>query len=206
MRKLSYCISAILVAAFMMSCSSPKPVKTIENLKAAYNGESTASSKYAQFAVKAAEEGFDTVAKMFMATSKAEAIHAENHKKVLEKLGEKVDAPMIGEFTVGTTAENLADAIKGETYEIETMYPGFIAVADSEKCPDAKKSFTWAWDTEKKHQQFYKTAYEAVYAGRENTLQLVWYVCPVCGNTYDAATVKEACDFCQTKKEKFLVF
>jgi rubrerythrin len=206
MKRLAYFIPAMLVAGMMMSCSSPKPVKTIENLKAAYNGESTASAKYAQFAAAAASEGFDTVAKMFLATSKAEAIHAENHKKVLEKLGEKVDAPVIGTFTVGTTAVNLADAIKGETYEIETMYPGFIAVADSEKCAAANKSFTWAWDTEKKHQNFYTIAYTAVFAGRESTLPFVWYVCPVCGNTYDAATVKEACDFCQTKKEKFLVF
>ena len=32
-----------------------------------------------------------------------------------------------------STAENLADAIKGETYEIETMYPGFIADAETGK-------------------------------------------------------------------------
>ena len=146
------------------------------------------------------------MAKMFMATSKAEAIHAENHKKVLEKLGEKVDAPEIGSFEVKTTAENLADAIGGETYEIETMYPGFIAVADSEAAKDAVKSFTWALDTEKKHQQFYQHALETIGGGTETGLSLGWYVCPVCGNTYDAASVKPECDFCKTKQEKFFVF
>jgi rubrerythrin len=206
MRKILFILFAALVAGFMVSCNSAKPVKTIENLKAAYNGESTASAKYARFAEKAVEEGFDTVAKMFMATSKAEAVHAENHKKVLEKLGVQVDAPVIGTFEVLTTVENLGDAIKGETYEIETMYPGFIAVADSESVPDATKSFTWALDTEKKHQQFYQNALNALSAGGEQTLAVVWYVCPVCGNTYDQFTVKEACDFCKTKKEKFLVF
>ena len=35
-----------------------KPVKTIENLKAAYNGESTASAKYAAFAEKAKSRRF----------------------------------------------------------------------------------------------------------------------------------------------------
>ncbi|MCK7536953.1 MAG: rubrerythrin family protein [Marinilabiliales bacterium] len=133
----------------MMSCSQQKPVKTIENLKAAYNGESTASAKYAQFAAKAAEEGFDTIAKMFLATSKSEAIHADNHKKVLEKLGEKVEGLTLGSIEVKTTAENLADAINGESYEIETMGSEFIAVRDSENSPDAKKSFTWALDTER---------------------------------------------------------
>jgi rubrerythrin len=206
MRKVALLLSAVLIAVSMVSCSSKKPVKSIENLKAAFNGESTASAKYAQFAAKAAEEGFDTVAKMFLATSKAEAVHAENHKKVLEKLGEKVDAPTIGSFEVRTTAENLADAINGETYEIDTMYPGFIAVADSENCADAKKSFTWAYDTEKKHQQFYKKALETIISGKETGLAFVWYVCPVCGNTYDEGTVKPECDFCKTKKEKFLIF
>ncbi len=206
MKKVMYLFGILLLAGCIAGCTHSKPVKTIENLKAAYNGESTASAKYAQFAAKAAQEGYDTVAKMFLATSKAEAIHADNHKKVLEKLGVQVEAPTIGTFTVLSTPENLADALKGETYEVETMYPGFIAVADSEKCPDAVKSYTWALDTEKKHQMFYKRAYEVIFSGSENKLPFVWYVCPVCGNTYDDATVKPACDFCQTKKEKFFVF
>jgi rubrerythrin len=113
MRKLGYLILAITVVGYLTGCKGPKPVKTIENLKTAYNGESTASAKYASFAVKAKEEGFDAIAKMFEATSKAESIHAGNHKKVLEKLGEKVDAPAIGLFEVKTTMENLMDAVAG---------------------------------------------------------------------------------------------
>jgi len=72
-----------MLAVVLISGCTPKPVKTIENLKAAYNGESTASAKYAAFAEKAKAEGFDNVAVMFQATSKAEAIHANNHLKVL---------------------------------------------------------------------------------------------------------------------------
>lgn len=206
MKQLSFMIATILIAGFMMSCSREKPVKTIDNLKAAYNGESTASARYARFAAKAAEEGFDTIAKMFLATSKSESVHADNHKKVLEKLGEKVEGPTLGTIEVNTTAENLADAINGESYEIETMYPEFMAVADSEDVPDAKKSFTWAMDTEKKHQQFYKRALEVIVNNVETSLPLGWFVCPVCGNTYDDMSVKAECDFCKAKKEKFLLF
>jgi rubrerythrin len=196
----------VAVAISLISGCAQKPVKTIENLKAAYNGESTASTKYAAFADKAKAEGLDTVAVMFMATSKAEAIHAANHLKVLEKLGEKIEGPQIGTFNVLTTAENLTDALKGETYEIDTMYPGFISTAEKEKCADAVKSFTWAFDTEKKHQAFYKTALSALNAGGEKSLPLQWFVCPVCGNTYDLNTVVSACDFCMTAKEKFVSF
>jgi rubrerythrin len=199
-------LSLILVAAILITGCAQKPVKTIENLKYAYNGESTASAKYAAFAEKAKAEGFDTVAVMFLATSKAEAIHAANHLKVLEKLGEKVEGPQIGAFNVLTTSENIADAIKGETGEIESMYPGFIATAETEKSADAVKSFTWAIDTEKKHQAFYKAALAALSAGGEKSLPLGWLVCPVCGNTYSAGTEQAACDFCMTPKEKFFVF
>jgi rubrerythrin len=198
-------IMLTFAAGVMFGCAQ-KPVKSIENLKAAYNGESTASAKYAAFAEKAKAEGFDTVAVMFQATSKAEAIHAANHLKVLEKLGEKVDGPQIGTFDVLSTAENLTDAIKGETYEIETMYPGFIAAAGTEKAKDAVKSFTWALDTEKKHQAFYKKALDSLNSGGESGLPLNWMVCPVCGNTYDMGSVPAACDFCMTAKEKFIAF
>ena len=205
MKKIAGLIMLALAAGFISGCA-PKPVKTVENLKAAYNGESTASAKYAAFAEKAKAEGFDTVAVMFLATSKAEAIHAANHLKVLVKLGVTIDGPQIGTFDVMSTTENLADAIKGETYEIETMYPGFISAAETEKSSDAVKSLSWANDTEKKHQAFYKKALEALNGGGESGLPLSWLVCPVCGNTYDLASIPNACDFCMTKKDEFIAF
>jgi len=197
----------MFISAMMLifACAT-KPVKTIENLKAAYNGESTASAKYAAFAEKAKAEGFDTIAVMFLATSKAEAIHAANHLKVLEKLGETVAAPEIGKFEVLTTAENLGDAINGETHEVDNMYPGYIETATEEKSTDAVKSFSWAVDTETKHQEFYQKALAALNAGSESSLASKWFVCPVCGNAYDAGSLTDACDFCMTPKEKYLAF
>jgi rubrerythrin len=205
MKTVTRLLFIVLVLGLVIGCKTT-PVKTIENLKAAYNGESTASAKYAAFAEKAKSEGFDTVALMFLATSKAESIHAANHLKVLEKLGVKLSGPELGSFSVLTTVENLEDAIKGETYELETMYPGFIATAKEEKSSDATKTFTWALDTEKKHQSFYKTALAALQGGSEKTLPAKWLVCPVCGNTYDSGSVTAKCDFCLTPKEKFLEF
>lgn len=58
--------------------------KTIENLKAAITGESTASATYAAYAAKAAQEGQPLIQKLFEAASKAESVHAANHNKVLE--------------------------------------------------------------------------------------------------------------------------
>lgn len=194
------------VASFFIltGCSQPKPVKTIENLKAGIIGETTASAKYAAFAAKARTEGLDTIAKLFDAASKSEGIHAANHKKVLEGLNEKMEE-FTPEFEVKTTLENLQTAIEGETYETTTMYPQFLTDAKAEKVEKAEKSFNWASDTEMKHQEFYKKALAALQANAENTLSFEYAVCPVCGNTYDKASIEAECEFCGTKQEKFIL-
>jgi rubrerythrin len=179
--------------------------KTIANLKDAFKGESTASAKYAAYAEKAKKEGFISIAIMFEATSKAEAIHAANHKTVLEKMGQKVD-PVQPIFSVQTTQENLVDALKGESYEIETMYPGFIGTAKSEDAKSAVKSFGWAMDTEKKHQAFYKNAIAAMKDKKESSLPKIYWVCPKCGNTFDVAKPAGECGFCGTAAEKYIKF
>ena len=100
-------------------CKQSNPVNTIKNLKAGIKGETTASAKYASFAQKAREEGFNAVAKLFDAASKSEAIHAANHTKVLLELGQKME-DFKPEFEVKSTAENLKAAIEGESYEVNT--------------------------------------------------------------------------------------
>jgi rubrerythrin len=202
MKKLLTIFGAIIIV--LTSCSESKPAKTIESLKAAYNGESTASAKYMSFAEKSLKDGDIAIAKMFLATAKAESIHAANHKKVLEKLGVKVDGAVIGEFEVKTVRENLLDGIKGESYEVLSMYPEFLKLAKLENNADAKKSFTWALDTEKKHKDFYQQALEAYNAGKIKNTDVNWYVCPICGNTYKSEVKQKACDFCNTSKEKFI--
>lgn len=179
--------------------------KTIANLKAAFVGESTASAKYAAYAAQARKENLVNIAIMFEATSKSEAIHAENHKTVLSKLGQKVD-PVKPSVAVKTTAENLKDALEGETYEVTTMYPGFIATAKAEEVKGAVKSFTWAMDTEKKHQVFYKAAIDALAAKTVASLPSVYWVCPKCGFTYNIPKPAGECGLCGTPAEKYIKF
>lgn len=203
MRKSLFILFMIALAAFS-GCKNAKPVKTIENLKAGIKGETTASAKYLAFADKAKTEGLDTIAKLFEAASKAEAIHAGNHTKVLEELGEKMEA-FTPEFEVKTTAENLQAAIDGEGYEEATMYPAFLETAKAEKVDKAVKSFTWAMDTEKKHKEFYIKALKALNEKKTGSLSFGYAVCPVCGNTYEAAAIDNNCAFCGTGKDKFIM-
>lgn len=199
-KTLLFALASLLI---LLSCNQIKPVKTIVNLKAGIKGETTASAKYAAFAEKAKAEGHDTIAKLFEAASKSESIHAANHRKVLVSLGEKMEN-FKPEFEVKSTKENLQAAIEGETYETTTMYPNFQAEAKTENVEKAQKSFSWAFDTELKHLAFYKKALAALENKTEKSLAFDYFVCPVCGNTYDKATLDEKCAFCSTSKSKFI--
>ncbi|MGE5381941.1 MAG: rubrerythrin family protein [Omnitrophica WOR_2 bacterium] len=202
MKKLIFLIIVSTVMSF--SCTKINPAKTISDLNAAFIGESTASAKYAAFAVEARNEGFNKIAKLFEAASKSESIHAANHLKVLEGLNQKV-AEFKPEFKVDSINANLKAAVEGETYEVTTMYPGFIADAKTEKVNKAVKSFNWAMDTEKKHQKLYSESIMALTSGLENTMPVNYAVCPVCGNTYDAAKPDAKCAICQTDKKEFII-
>jgi rubrerythrin len=176
--------------------------KTIEDLQAAFKGETTASAKYEAYSKKAEKEGFHEIAILFKAASAAENIHANNHKAVLTESG--VNAPVITpEFTVKSTKENLEDAIKGESYEASTMYPEFLKDAKSAGNQLALISLNYAFETEKKHKVMYENALAALENNAVKTLSSVFYVCPTCGNTYNTAPPKR-CGISMTSSEKFI--
>jgi len=199
-----YGILSILLC--VISCSNPTPTKTVENLKTAINGESNASAKYAAFAIKARNEGFDTIAKMFDATSRAEFIHATIHSVELSKLGFEF-TPTIDSIELHSTLENLKVAIEGETYEFTTMYPEFIKIAKEEKTTGADSTFTWAMDAEVKHKNFYQKALETITTSTKETgLPVIWAVCPKCGNTFSEGNIEDECSFCKSPKIIYLTF
>ena len=173
--------------------------KTMENMQAAFKGETTASAKYAAYSKKAEQEGYHQIALLFKAASAAENIHANNHKAVLQESG--IAVPTIKpEFTVKTTKENLQDAIAGETYEVTTMYPEFLTAANAAGNQLAMISLNYAYKTEKKHKAFYEAALTALQNNTVKTLPAVFYVCPTCGNTYET-TAPARCGISMTSGE-----
>lgn len=174
----------------------------VSNLTDAFKGETTASAKYAAYAKKAQEEGFPQIAMLFKAASTSENIHANNHKAVLEDMGATVPT-FKPEFTVKTTAENLKDAIAGESYEITTMYPQFISNAKPLGNQLALISLNYAYKTEQRHKPLYEKALAALEANKVNTLESVYYVCPTCGNTFDGKAAKR-CNISMTNSDRFI--
>ncbi len=74
--------------------------KSIQNLKAAFAGESQANRKYLAFAEKAEKEGYAQVARLFRAAAAAETVHAMNHLRALK--------------AINATADNLKEAVAGD--------------------------------------------------------------------------------------------
>lgn len=159
--------------------------KSYDDLMAAFSGESQANRKYLAFAKKADEDGYPQAAKLFRAAAAAETVHAHNHFRAA------------GE--IKSTEENLKTAIAGEHYENSEMYPAFIKDAEAEGDKKALRSFNFANEVEKIHEELYRAALENL--GKEGE-SYDYYICPVCGYTH-ARTAPEVCPICGCPGSKF---
>lgn len=162
-----------------------KGSKTLENLKEAFAGESQANRTYLAFAKQADADGFPQAAKLFRAAAAAETVHAHAHLRAMEG--------------VGSTEQNLREAIGGETHEFKSMYPGMISEAKDEGFKKAERSFNYANQVEEIHAGLYQNALDTLGQAVES---VDYYVCPVCGNTVEGAPT-ERCAICGTPAERF---
>lgn len=154
---------------------------TEKNLAAAFAGESQANRKYLAFAKQAEMEKLPQVAKLFRAAAEAETIHAHTH---LRNLG-----------MIKSTAENLKEAIAGETYEFTEMYPGFISEAKTENQSAAiVKGMQLANDAEKVHASLYQKALDTL----ANPVDADYYLCSVCGHIAEGGA-PDQCPICGAK-------
>ena len=159
-----------------------------KNLEAAFAGESQANRKYLAYARKAEEEGFPNVAKLFRAAADAETVHALRHLRTLGM--------------IRATAENLEDALAGESHEVEAMYPGFVAQARREAEKPAELAFSGALAAEKVHRDLYAKALEKVRAGQDIEAAR-YFTCSICGFTHVGDAPPEKCPVCGASASKF---
>jgi len=103
-----------------MSTPFHNATPTIQNLEAAFAGESMAHIKYRYFAKLCREAGDIATAEVFEATAEQEILHAFGHADLLFPKAHV------------TPAVALKLAIEGETYEYTEMYPKFRNVAVAE--------------------------------------------------------------------------
>ena len=163
---------------------------TEASLKAAFAGESQAAEKYMVFAEQAEEEGFPNIAKLFRAISFAETRHARNHLRVMKG--------------INSTADNLAVAFGGESFEIDEMYPAYGEIAKAQKNAQASRSIKYAVKAEMDHQGIYDSTLKGVEGDKDLGAEPV-RVCPICGHTV-IGDAPDECPQCGTAGSYFKEF
>jgi len=168
----------------------------------AVQGETDAEERYLAYAGQAVSEGYPGVAALFTGLSSAEAVHAANHKRALEKNNYNGPLP---KATIpkrhSSTLDNLRMSLKGELEEFSTMYPSFrrqITKKHGGKfiAKIALLSIKWAAESEKNHHALLLAAAKMVEAGGDMDSG-EYYLCTVCGNLhFSAAPPEELCPVC----------
>jgi rubrerythrin len=159
---------------------------SIDNLKEAFAGESQAYQKYRAFAVKAEQDGFPNVARLFRTAAEAERVHADGHLRALDG--------------IAATSDNLKAAVGGETHEFTEMYPPMLAQAEAEG-HKAKRMFGYAMKAEAVHAGLYQQALAAVADGKDLESGSFYY-CPVCGHI-EFGQPPEMCPICGARGTRF---
>jgi rubrerythrin len=164
--------------------------KTLENLKAAFAGESQARNKYTFFAQVARKEGYHYIARIFEETAENERRHAKDEFALLGGLGD--------------TKANLKEAIGGENEETTEMYPRFATEAEAEGNKAAAVLFKLIARIELHHRDRFKKLLEMVEAGtvykRETPIK---WKCSVCGYIHEGKEPPVKCPCCQHPREYF---
>ena len=167
-----------------------KGERTIENLKAAFAGESQAKNKYTYFAKVAKKEGYNYIAKIFEETALNEEQHAKEEFKLLGG--------------IGNTKENLKAAAEGENYETEHMYPEFAAIAREEGEEAVAKLFDEIGKVEKEHEARYNKLLEMVESGdvfkRDHEIR---WKCSKCGHIHKGKEAPLVCPACKHTQSYF---
>jgi len=121
---------------------------TIQNLEAAFAGESMAHIKYMYFAKICRKQGDEETAMAFEATAAQEVQHAFGHLDLLMPASQL------------TPAKCLELAIEGETHEYTEMYPSFRHMAIEEKNHAAASEFDEQIEESKEHADAFRTVLE----------------------------------------------
>ena len=121
---------------------------TIQNLEAAFAGESMAHIKYRYFARICRTMGDEETAQAFEHTAEQEVAHAFGHMDLLYP----------GDLLY--PARCLELAIEGETYEYTEMYPQFRHLAEEEGRSDAVREFDEQIAESREHAEAFRKVLE----------------------------------------------
>lgn len=170
-----------------------KGTKTLENLMAAFAGESQARNKYTYYASKAKKDGYVQIANIFEETAANEKEHAKIWFKLIND-------------GIGSTMDNLKDAAAGENYEWTDMYATFAKEAKEEGFDHIAYLFKEVGKIEKEHEERYKKLIANIEGGlvfsKDN--DAIWQ-CSNCGHIMVGKKAPDICPVCEHPQSYFMV-
>ncbi len=176
---------------------SVKGTKTEQNLLKSFAGESQARTRYTFFSSVAKKEGYEQIAGVFMETAEQEKEHAKRFFKFLEGGDVEITATYPA-GKIGTTAENLLAAARGENEEWDMLYPEFAKVADEEGFPEIAAAFRAIATVEAEHERRYLKLLSRLTDGnffkRDGE---IWWQCRNCGFIVKAEEAPLLCPACK---------
>jgi rubrerythrin len=144
------CLGLAFVAGAARTTAVPIPKKeTVADLDKAMRGEAFAYARYMLYAKQARQSGNEDLARLFEDTARTE--HLEHFAQ---------EAKLAG--LPSTNADNLQDAIQGESFESQTMYPGFARKAADAGDKAAADLFSEIARDETKHRDAFKAALDSL--------------------------------------------
>lgn len=153
MRITSYVVVVVAMAA-LLAIAGTGPQKhpalskqTQDNLSTAMHGEALAYAKYMLYAQHARNNGKKQLAVLFEKAARTERF---------QHFAEEADLSGL----VGSDADNLRDAIQGESYEVDTMYREFAQQAVAAGDKTAADRFEEIRHDEMAHRDAFKAALE----------------------------------------------
>jgi rubrerythrin len=151
---------------------------TRKNLDFAFAAESKASARNLAFALKAEQEGYAQLARLFRAVADAQSVHA--YRYLLSMRGK-----------IGSTQENLDRSYWNEFRASTEDYPRFLRDAEKDGNRPVRKAFSHARDVNAQHAELFREATKDMLLGSEAE----FYVCQICGHI-SLDSIPENCPVC----------
>jgi len=183
--------------------------KTLENLTKAFIGESQARNRYNIYAKIAKKEGYEQIAEIFEQTADQEREHAKWLMRMINNIKEdsnpiivEVESPNI----IGSTIENLENAIQGEKHEQTEMYPEFVKIAEQENLLEISVRLNSIAKAEKHHQKRYEKLLQTI---KEKTIfqksEKNFWICRKCGYEHQGNSALKKCPSCDHPQSYFQI-
>lgn len=169
---------------------------TEQNLLKAFAGESQARTRYTFFSSVAKDEGYEQIAAIFLETAEQEKEHAKRFFKFLEGGSVEILATYPA-GKIGTTADNLLAAAKGEKEEWDILYRDFSKIAEDEGFAPVAAAFKAIATVEAEHERRYLALLSRITDGnffhRDGK---IWWQCRNCGYLIEAEDAPQLCPAC----------